>query len=181
MANSLGELIHRRRLELGLTQEELADRVGDGVRQAEISRLEHDRVSLPRRARLEQIARALDIPLGVLLAGSGWTGAHEAFDTPPEAPLETTQPTQPMQPAIAQAPEPAPAQSFVSTANSVRARNDVPFLRQELDRARDLIDHSGDTVRNARDTMRSATEAMNRRRAMTDRAEAPEEEEASGR
>ena len=73
---TLGKFIQRRRVELGLTQEQLAERVGGGVRQAEISRLEHDRVTLPRRQRLEQIARALDVPIGELLARSGWVGAE---------------------------------------------------------------------------------------------------------
>jgi transcriptional regulator with XRE-family HTH domain len=77
---TLGEFIQRRRVELGLTQEQLAELVGGGVRQAEISRLEHDRVTLPRRQRLEQISRALDVPLGELLARSGWVGA-EAIGT----------------------------------------------------------------------------------------------------
>jgi transcriptional regulator with XRE-family HTH domain len=74
---TLGAFIRRRRLELGLTQEALAEMIGGGVRQAEISRLEHDRVTLPRRQRLEQIAAALDVPLGELLVRSGWTGADE--------------------------------------------------------------------------------------------------------
>ena len=73
---TLGKFIQRRRAELGLTQEQLAELVGGGVRQAEISRLEHDRVTLPRRQRLEQLARALDVPLGELLARSGWVGAE---------------------------------------------------------------------------------------------------------
>lgn len=73
---TLGKFIQRRRAELGMTQEQLAELVGDGVRQAEISRLEHDRVTLPRRQRLEQIARALDVPIGELLARSGWLGAE---------------------------------------------------------------------------------------------------------
>jgi transcriptional regulator with XRE-family HTH domain len=68
-------MVRRRRLELELTQEELAERIGAGTRQAEISRLEHDRIGLPRRARLERIATALDLSLGDLLAGSGWAGA----------------------------------------------------------------------------------------------------------
>src|SRR5688572_25380151 len=72
---TLGQVIRTRRLELGLTQEELAERIGEGIRQAEVSRLEHDRVVLPRRARLERIASALDIPPGELLARSGWAGA----------------------------------------------------------------------------------------------------------
>ena len=36
---TLGQTIRLRRDELGLTQEKLAERVGNGVRQAEISRL----------------------------------------------------------------------------------------------------------------------------------------------
>jgi transcriptional regulator with XRE-family HTH domain len=56
--------------------------VGEGVRQAEISRLENDRIVLPRRQRLEQIAAALDVPIGVLLARSGWVGAEEIDSMP---------------------------------------------------------------------------------------------------
>jgi len=74
---TLGKFIKRRRIELGLTQEALAAEVGDGVRQSEISRLESDRIVLPRRERLERLALALDVPLGELLARSGWTGADD--------------------------------------------------------------------------------------------------------
>jgi len=77
-------MVQRRRLELGLTQEQLAERVGDGARQAEISRLEHDRIGLPRRHRLERLAAALDLSLGELLAGSGWAGADAVTWTPQE-------------------------------------------------------------------------------------------------
>jgi transcriptional regulator with XRE-family HTH domain len=80
MSTSLGQRIRERRLELGLTQEALAERIGGGVRQAEVSRLEHDRVVLPRRQRLEHIARALEMPLGTLLAESGWAGAEVIDD-----------------------------------------------------------------------------------------------------
>jgi transcriptional regulator with XRE-family HTH domain len=81
--NSLGEVIRRRRIELGWTQEHLADRIaelGDPVRQPDISRLELNKVALPRRARLEQIAEVLNLPLGELLARSGWSGAGAYFD-----------------------------------------------------------------------------------------------------
>jgi transcriptional regulator with XRE-family HTH domain len=74
---SLGQFIRSRRLELGLTQEQLAARVGEHVAQAEISRLERDKVALPRRPRMEHLAVALEIPLGVLLARSGWTAADD--------------------------------------------------------------------------------------------------------
>ncbi len=69
---SLGTFIRERRKQLGLTQEQLAERVADGVRQSEVSRLEHDRVTLPRRDRLEQLAAALDVSIGELLLRTGW-------------------------------------------------------------------------------------------------------------
>lgn len=72
MSTSLGQFIRQRRHDLGLTQEELAGQIGTGVRQAEVSRLEHDRVSLPRRERLEQLAAALEVSMGDLLARTGW-------------------------------------------------------------------------------------------------------------
>lgn len=73
---SLGEAIRLRRVEIGLTQEELAARAGDGVRQSDISRLEHDRIQLPRASRLRAIASALDMEPGELLVRSGWAGAR---------------------------------------------------------------------------------------------------------
>lgn len=76
MEKTLGQFIRERRMDLGLTQEQLAERVGEGVRQAEISRLEQDRVSLPRRQRLEAIAAALDVSIGDLLVTTGWIGAE---------------------------------------------------------------------------------------------------------
>lgn len=82
---SLGATIRARRLELGWSQEELAERIStddEYVRQSEISRIESGRVTLPRRRRLEMLAAALDIPLGELLARSGWAGAEHAFDKP---------------------------------------------------------------------------------------------------
>lgn len=84
-ARTLGQVIRSRRLALGLTQEELAERIGDGVRQAEVSRLERGGVALPRRRRMERIAAALKVPLGELLAATDWSGAGVAFSaqTPP--------------------------------------------------------------------------------------------------
>lgn len=75
--STLGHYIKSRREELGLTQEELANRVGIGVRQADISRLENNHVKSPRLSRLERLADALDAPVGVLLSKSGWIGAEE--------------------------------------------------------------------------------------------------------
>ena len=82
---TLGQVLRTRRIELGLTQEELAERIGGAVRQAEISRLENDHVTLPRRERLERFAEVLEIPLGVLLAQSGWVGADEEMGAGPHS------------------------------------------------------------------------------------------------
>jgi transcriptional regulator with XRE-family HTH domain len=79
---SLGASIRQRRKSLGLTQEQLAERIsGDGeyLRQSDISRIEHDEITLPRRARLERLAAALDVSLGELLARSGWAQAESWF------------------------------------------------------------------------------------------------------
>lgn len=78
---TLGQVIRNRRIELGLTQEAFAERVGDNVRQSEISRLERDHIVLPRRNRLEAIARALDVTPGHLLIHSGWMEADEDIAT----------------------------------------------------------------------------------------------------
>lgn len=78
MDKTLGQFIRGQRMALGLTQEQLAERVGDGMRQAEISRLEHDRIEFPRRERLEAIAAALDVTLGDLLIATGWLEIEHA-------------------------------------------------------------------------------------------------------
>jgi transcriptional regulator with XRE-family HTH domain len=79
---ALGAVVRARRIELGWTQEYLAERIsadGEYVRQSEISRIENGRIALPRRERLERIAEVLGLSLGELLASSGWTGAELHF------------------------------------------------------------------------------------------------------
>ncbi len=78
MKKTLGQFIRGTRLAMGLTQEDLAERVGDGVRQSDISRLEQDRIEFPRRERLEAIAAALDVTLGDLLISTGWLEIEHA-------------------------------------------------------------------------------------------------------
>ena len=123
---TLGRFIQRRRIELGLTQEQLAEMIGGGVRQSEISRLEHDRVALPRRQRLEQIATALDVSLGELLARSGWAGADAEFDAS----------------ASAQAVEPADRESGTGPGLDAPVDADIPdaaALAAAISRAERLI------------------------------------------
>jgi transcriptional regulator with XRE-family HTH domain len=75
--NQLGNYIRERRQDLDLTQEELAARIGDTVKQAEVSRLERGAIALPRRARLEALAVALEVTLGSLLMQTGWLTPEE--------------------------------------------------------------------------------------------------------
>jgi len=84
--SALGVVIRRRRRELGWTQEELAERIStddEYVRQSEISRIESGKIDLPRRDRLIRLAEVLDLPLGELLARSGWAGAERYFQPSP--------------------------------------------------------------------------------------------------
>jgi transcriptional regulator with XRE-family HTH domain len=75
---TLGQFIRANRLAKGLTQEQLADRIGDNMRQSHISQLEKDVVKFPRRERLEAIAEALDVTLGDLLISTGWLEIEHA-------------------------------------------------------------------------------------------------------
>lgn len=93
---TLGELVRQRRLELGLTQGDLAELIsdeGDEVRQADISRIERGYTRLPRPERLSRVARALDLPVGELFGtvfdlteseGSGSGLASPGFDAGPQ-------------------------------------------------------------------------------------------------
>jgi transcriptional regulator with XRE-family HTH domain len=89
MSKSLGTFIRERRQDLGLTQEQLAERVGEGVRQSEISRLEAGGVMLPRRDRLVALAAALEVSVGDMLLKTGWIedGHLRDFDGALTAPL----------------------------------------------------------------------------------------------
>lgn len=71
-SRSLGDAIRLRRLELGMSQEELAERIGPDVRQSDVSRLERGRILFPRHERLNQIAAALGMSIGALLIEAGW-------------------------------------------------------------------------------------------------------------
>ena len=138
-ARSLGEAIRTRRQELGWSQEELAERIGDGVRQADVSRLERGRVVLPRRQRMERIAAALGLSLGELLARSGWAGAGAAFDPPAVVDDRPEPPTQPVERLPVPPPAPRPALS--------------PHLQTAIGRAHELQAWSSDVLRRSAATM----------------------------
>ena len=121
MGTTLGQLIRERRMDLGLSQEELAERIGDTVRQAEVSRLERNKIALPRRHRLEQIAAALDLSLGELLVASGWSGADGIEAKPALHPA-----------TLVDAPEVSPAPVSPPPLIEAMERAELLILRSEV-------------------------------------------------
>lgn len=85
-SRSLGEAIRLRRLELGMSQEELAERIAPDMRQSDVSRLERGKILFPRRERLSQIASALGVSVGVLLIEAGWLTDDESQHVAVSAP-----------------------------------------------------------------------------------------------
>jgi len=67
---ALGEVVRRRRLELGLTQHELAAR--SGLSRPAIAAIETGRIALPGRDELASLAGALRVTVLDLLAASGY-------------------------------------------------------------------------------------------------------------
>jgi transcriptional regulator with XRE-family HTH domain len=141
MATSLGQIIRERRMDLGLTQEELAERIGVTVRQSDVSRLERNKIGLPHRGRLEQIAAALELSLGELLVASGWAGAiglAEEGSTPALA-------------AAQGADAPTPVRTAPAHLNDAIERAELLILRSEL------------AIAMSQDTASRVNEALQRR------------------
>ena len=72
---TVGERIRQRRIELGLTQEELAKRLGNKTR-ASVCRVEKDKEDMTTE-RIRKYAEALECEPGDLV---GWNGNQEAHD-----------------------------------------------------------------------------------------------------
>lgn len=139
-ARTLGAVIQARRLELGWTQEELAERVraeGEAMRQADVSRLERGGVTLPRRGRLERIAVVLGIPLGELLVRSGWTAADCALANHRDEP----------ELSAAASPPPLPDTAVRHDSPAAAAQTALQRHYAALDHARDLREQSAALLR----------------------------------
>ncbi|HEU0113093.1 MAG TPA: helix-turn-helix transcriptional regulator [Thermomicrobiales bacterium] len=78
----LSELARSRRLELHLTQTEVAERMGGAVYQADVSQIERGVVRSPRRERLVALAAALELPYETVFAASGWGQAYREVNEP---------------------------------------------------------------------------------------------------
>ena len=66
---TLGELLIRRRHELGLTREELAQLLGPRWTAGDVRRLETSQTIMPSWIRLQVLSSALGIPIETLLSG----------------------------------------------------------------------------------------------------------------
>jgi len=77
LKRSLGEAVRERRVELGLSQTELAERMDCGVQQADISRIERGYIPWPRPDLLEALAAALQMHAVELITLGGWMSADE--------------------------------------------------------------------------------------------------------
>ena len=134
-ACTLGATIRDRRRELGWSQEELAERVretGGRMRQSDVSRLEQGRVVLPHADRLGGIAAALGLPVGELLARSGWTGAAAAFAASAAPPETVALDPLPNHDAGTRAVQAGPARPPLRTLEVA-----APRLREAIARARE--------------------------------------------
>lgn len=72
MYSAIGNYVRERRQDLGLSQEQLAERVGGTYGQSDISRIERGHIELPRLATMVSLAASLEVPVGDLLIASGW-------------------------------------------------------------------------------------------------------------
>jgi transcriptional regulator with XRE-family HTH domain len=66
---TLGELLIRRRQELGLTRDELAQLLGPRWTAADVRRLETSQTIMPSWIRLQILSSALGLPIDTLLSG----------------------------------------------------------------------------------------------------------------
>jgi transcriptional regulator with XRE-family HTH domain len=75
---TFGNLIRSRRKELALTQEELAERLGEGIRQLDIARLERGYGHLPPMRELRLIAHELELEVFDVFVAAGFGTAVPA-------------------------------------------------------------------------------------------------------
>jgi transcriptional regulator with XRE-family HTH domain len=155
---TFGQVIRNRRIELGLTQETLADRVGESVRQSDISRLERDYVMLPRRDRLEALARALEVSPGYLLFHSGWITRDEQVLL--ESRFGGSLPVDPPEAASSQDVSPLveddSATVMAPDHDEVWSSRSPHELQAAIARAREVSRQTTDIIRTSMDTIESA-------------------------
>jgi transcriptional regulator with XRE-family HTH domain len=154
---TFGRVVRERRIELGLTQEELAERVGESIRQSDISRMEHDHVLLPRRDRLEALAAALEVSPGHLLMHSGWITGEESASMGAGATSRVPVPAEPLPSEHETTGDEANAPVELSDE---RRTEDVPdataSLNEAVAHAREVSHQTDELLRRTASTMQNA-------------------------
>lgn len=112
MAFDLGQAVHDRRAELGISQTELAQRAN--MTQLQISKLEIGG-TVPSFPLLARLTKALDAPLDIALDGDTSTVAFAAHATDHTAPREPASTLAPMPQAASPGPPDAPASRHSSS------------------------------------------------------------------
>jgi transcriptional regulator with XRE-family HTH domain len=82
---SLASILVRCRQQMGLSQSELAERIGPSWTARDIQLLEAERIVWPSWSRLLELAQALDIPLEVLTSAAGQTVHQNGHSPEPQA------------------------------------------------------------------------------------------------
>jgi hypothetical protein len=77
LRRNLGSTVRQRRMELGLSQVQLAERMGGETQQSDISRIERGLLPWPRPQLLESLAAALYMTALELITQSGWMTQEE--------------------------------------------------------------------------------------------------------
>ncbi len=77
LRRDLGSTVRQRRLELGLSQVELAERMGGEIQQSDISRIERGLLPWPRPQLLQSLAAALYMDVLELITRAGWMTPEE--------------------------------------------------------------------------------------------------------
>ncbi len=77
LKQSLGEAVRERRIKLGLSQAELAERMGCGIQQSDVSRIERGYIPWPRPDLLQALAAALQMHAIELIPLGGWMSEDE--------------------------------------------------------------------------------------------------------
>jgi transcriptional regulator with XRE-family HTH domain len=71
--STFGDAIRQRRYELGMTQEQLAERTGDCLRQLDVKRLELGLILMPHWKWFERLAEALEWSVTDLMRAAGFS------------------------------------------------------------------------------------------------------------
>lgn len=143
---ALGAVIRNQRARLGLTQEELADRMAElgdtNIRQSDISRIERGQVQLPHFDRLRWLSETLDMTIGELFVRAGWIQIDEVIKVLGEEVGYQYDSTE-FQPLAGNSPQGSPVDATTHSDENTRPDHEhFERHRSEFERVRELYEHA---------------------------------------